>query len=110
MREAYRRSQEYLRTTRPETGREKLIEEFRRQLLVVAGFSQDEIDRIDVTSLTDEEFQDLVRKRLLGRRDEDCGTQKVVDLNELEEYLENGWEYVATLPNQKVIVKLQNQL
>jgi len=108
MREAYKRSQEYLQTTKPETGREKLIEEFRKQLLVVAGFSQDEIDRIDVTGLTDEEFQDLVRKRLLGRRDEDCGTQKVISLDELEEYLEDGWEYVATLPNKKVIVKLQN--
>ena len=108
MREAYKRSQEYLQTTKPETGRERLIEEFRKQLLVVAGFSQDEIDRIDVTGLTDEEFQDLVRKRLLGRSDEDCGTQKVVSLDELEEYLENGWEYVATLPNKKVIVKLQN--
>ncbi|MCD6537696.1 site-specific integrase [Candidatus Bathyarchaeota archaeon] len=108
MREAYRRSQEYLQTTRPETSREKLVEEFRRQLLLVAGFSQDEISRIDITDLTDEEFQDLVRKRLLGNVNADCGTQKVVNLNELEKYLENGWEYVATLPNQKVIVKLQS--
>ena len=108
MREAYKRSQEYLQTTKPETGREKLIEEFRKQLLVVAGFSQDEIDRIDVTGLTDEEFQDLVRKRLLGRRDEDCGTQKVISLDELEEYLENGWEYVATLPNKKVVIKFSS--
>jgi len=109
MREAYRRSQEYLQTTKPETGREKLIEEFRRQLLLVAGFSQEEISKIDITSLTDEEFQDLIRKRLLGNTNTDCGTQKVVDLNELEKYLENGWEYVATLPNQKVIVRLQSQ-
>jgi len=108
MREAYRRSQEYLQTTKPETGREKLIEEFRKQLLLVAGFSQEEISEIDVTGLTDEEFQDLVRKRLLGNANTDCGTQKVVSLNELEKYLENGWEYVATLPNQKVIVKLQS--
>ena len=108
MREAYRRSQEYLQTTKPETSREKLVEEFRRQLLLVAGFSQDEISRIDITDLTDEEFQDLVRKRLLGNANADCGTQKVVNLNELEKYLENGWEYVATLPNQKVIVKLQS--
>ena len=108
MREAYRRSQEYLQTTRPETSREKLVEEFRRQLLLVAGFSQDEIGRIDITDLTDEEFQDLVRKRLLGNANADCGTQKVVNLNELEKYLENGWEYVATLPNKKVIVKLQS--
>ena len=108
MREAYRRSQEYLQTTKPETSREKLIEEFRKQLLLVAGFSQDEISEINVTGLTDEEFQDLARKRLLGNRNGDCGGQKVISLNELEKYLENGWEYVATLPNQKVIVKLQS--
>ncbi|MHA1632247.1 MAG: site-specific integrase [Candidatus Freyarchaeota archaeon] len=108
MREAYRRSQEYLQTTRTETGREKLIEEFRRQLLLVAGFSQEEINKIDINNLTDEEFQDLIRKRLLGNTNTDCGTQKVISLNELEKYLENGWEYVATLPNQKVIVKLQS--
>jgi len=110
MREAYRRSQEYLQTTRPETSRERLVEEFRRQLLLVAGFSQDEISRIDITNLTDEEFQDLVRKRLLGNANPDCGTQKVVNLNELEKYLENGWEYVATLPDKKVIVKLQSYM
>jgi len=108
MREAYRRSQEYLQTTKPETSREKLVEEFRKQLLLVAGFSPEEIGEIDVTGLSDEEFQDLVRKRLLGNANADCGTQKVVSLNELEKYLENGWEYVATLPNQKVIVKLQS--
>jgi len=108
MREAYRRSQEYLQTTKPETSREKLVEEFRKQLLLVAGFSPEEIGEIDVTGLSDEEFQDLVRKRLLGNRNGDCGGQKVISLNELEKYLENGWEYVATLPNQKVIVKLQS--
>ena len=108
MREAYRRSQEYLQTTKPETVREKLVEEFRRQLLLVAGFSREEISKIDITGLSDEEFQDLVRKRLLGNAGMDCEAQKVVSLNELEKYLEKGWEYVATLPNRKVIVRLQS--
>jgi len=107
MREAYRRSQEFLQTVKPETSRESLIEEFRRQLLLVAGFSPEEIDKIDVSSLSDEEFQELVRKRLVGNRSEDCGTQKVIDLNQIEEYLENGWEYMATLPNGKIIIKKQ---
>jgi len=106
MREAYRRSQQYLQT-QPETGRASLLEEFRRQLLLVAGFSQEEIRQIDVASLTDDEFQEIVRKRLLGSAGADCGTQKVVSLNELESYLENGWEYVAALPNKKVVVKLK---
>jgi hypothetical protein len=105
MREAYRRSQDYLQTIRPEAGREKLVEEFRRQLLLVAGFTPKEVDEINIASLSDDEFQDMVRRRLMGSINDDCGVQKAIDLNELDKYLENGWEYVATLPNQKVIVK-----
>ncbi len=105
MREAYRRSQEYLQTIKPETGRENLIEEFRKQLLLVAGFQPEEIDELDLTGLSDEEFQELVRKRLIGNRNGNCGTQKVIDLKQIEEYLEEGWEYLATLPNGKIIIK-----
>jgi len=46
MREAYRRSQEYLQTIKPETGRETLIEKFRKQLMLVAGFSLEEIEKL----------------------------------------------------------------
>jgi len=105
MREAYRRSQKYLQTIKPETSRETLIEEFRKQLLLVAGFTPEEIEKIDLTGLSDEEFQELVRKRLIANRNEDCGIQKVIDLTQLEEYLEKGWEYLATLPNGKIIIK-----
>ena len=105
MREAYRRSQEYLQTIKPETSRENLIEEFRKQLLLVAGFQPEEIDELDLTGLSDEEFQELVRKRLIGSRNGNCGTQKVIDLKQIEEYLEEGWEYLATLPNGKIIIK-----
>jgi len=108
MREAYRRSQEYLQTIKSETSRENLIEEFRKQLLLVAGFTPEEIEKIDLTSLSDEKFQELVRKRLISNKDEDCGTQKVIDLNQIEEYLEKGWEYMATLPNGKIIIKKQS--
>jgi len=52
-----------------------------------------------VADLSDEEFQDIIRKRLWGRND--CGMQKMAGLNELEKYLESGWEYVATLPTRR---------
>lgn len=104
MREAYRRSQQYLQTTKFGTDREQLIEEFRRQLLLVAGFSQEDIAKTDIAGLSDEDFQEIIRKKLLENKN-DCGMQKVIDLNELQKYLEGGWEYVATLPNQKVVVR-----
>jgi hypothetical protein len=105
MREAYRKSQRFLQT-RPEATQERLMEEFRRQLLLVAGFTIDEIESLNLISMTNEEFQEIVRRRLLGRRVNDCGKQKLVELEEVEEYLSKGWEYVATLPNKRVVIRL----
>jgi len=108
MREAYKRSQEYLQTTKPEITEERLEESFRKQLLLVAGFKQQEVEELELHSLSDEEFQEIVRRRLLGGETEDCGREKVVDLDEIENYLAQGWEYVATLPNERVVIKTQN--
>jgi len=106
MREAYRRSQEYLQTTRSEeSGEDRLRQAFREQLLLVAGFSQDEVEEMDVSSVSDEELQIVIRKRLLGEKTDDC-TQKVVLVEDVQSYLEQGWEFVASLPNDKVIIKL----
>jgi len=108
MREAYRRSQEYLQTTKvPETSEENLAQAFRKQLLLVTGFKQDEVDKIDLSAMSDEMLQEIVRKRLLGNPAEDCPKQKAVNITEVESYLSQGWEYVANLPNKKVIIKLK---
>jgi hypothetical protein len=108
MREAYRRSQEYLQTTKvEETSEEKLRQAFRKQLLLVAGFNQDEVEKMDLSSINDEELQEIVKKRLLGIETSDCAKQKVVNTNDVENYLTQGWEYVANLHNKKVIIKLK---
>jgi len=107
MREAYRRSQEFLQTTeREETSEEKLRESFRKQLLLVAGFSQEEIGKMDLSSIGDEEFQEMVRQRLLGAMANNGARQKAVPVGDVESYLAEGWEFVATLPNDKAIIKL----
>ncbi len=106
MREAYRRSQEYLQTTKlEESSEERLRQAFRKQLLLVAGFSQEELEKMDVSSVDDEELQSIVRKRLLGEKTNNC-SQKAVSVDDVESYLEQGWEFVANLPNDKVIIKL----
>jgi len=106
MREAYKRSQIYFQTTKlEETSEERLRQAFREQLLLVAGFSQDEVEKMDISSINDEALQSMIRKRLLGERTNDC-IQKAVSVDDVESYLEQGWEFVATLPNGKVIMKL----
>jgi len=106
MREAYKRSQEFLQTRKKEeTSEEKLRYSFRKQLLLVAGFNQEEVDKMDLPSISDEELQSLVRKKLLGMQT-NSNKQKVVGIDEADEYLEKGWEYLARLNDNKVVIKM----
>ena len=107
MREAYKRSQEYLQTTKAEELSEKKLEQiFKRQALLLVGFKPEEVDKMDLSSISFEEIQEIMRKRLLAMNTNDCVRQKAVPINEVNKYLEQGWEYVATLPNKRVIIKM----
>ena len=102
LREAYRRGQEYLQTGRSESdSEERLRDSFRKQLLAVAGFKPEEVDGMDL-SMEDSEFQELVRRRLLGSLP--GRGQKVVSVGEVERYLSEGWGFVSTLPNRRAVL------
>ncbi len=110
MRAAYARSEEFLQTKMSEeTTEEKLKGIFRRQFLSVAGFGKGEIEDMDVISFSEEELQNLVRKKLLGAPTSDNFKQKVVTIDEADSYLSKGWEYVAKLSNNKVVVKISSE-
>jgi hypothetical protein len=106
MREAYKRSQQFLQTTKGEVGEEKIKEAFKKQLLAVAGFTEEEIGKQELVGMTDEEFNSLVRRRLLGTSQANGSRQKVVTVKEMEQYLAEGWEYVASISSDKAIVKI----
>jgi len=111
MRQAYERSQEFLQTSKSrETSEEKLARALRRQVLLVAGFNQDEIDRMDLPAISDEELQQIVRKRLLGVQTTEGAKQKVVSVDEANDYLIKGWEYVAKLSDNKVVIKMNSSI
>jgi hypothetical protein len=106
MRESYRKSQEHLQTTVPEdTSEERLREAFQRQLLLVAGFNEEEIKKMDLTDISDEEFQNVVRQRLAGIMQSNGNRQRVIGFNQVERYISEGWEYVTSLPDNKAIIK-----
>jgi hypothetical protein len=114
MRQAYERSQEFLQTSQSkETSEEKLAKALRKQLLLVAGFKQEEIDKIDLSALGDEEIQGILRRKLLGdtqaidlqKQQPSSPKQRVVSVQETNSYLENGWEYVAKLTDNMVVIK-----
>ena len=109
MRSAYRRSQVYLQTETP-SGMEDAKLEFRRQLLIVAGYSEDDVAKIELEKLSDDDIRNRIKERLLKENNNNANNsrtlrQKVVPLDEVENYVESGWEYVSQLPNGKAIVK-----
>jgi hypothetical protein len=109
MRAAYARSEEFLQTkAKEETSEEKLRGSFMKQLLLVAGYKQEEIDKMDLISMEDEEIQGIVRKRLLGVQTLNGVKQKVIGVSEANDYLAQGWEYVAKLPDNHIVIKLNS--
>jgi len=110
MRTSYERSQEFLQTkgSNEKTSEEKLRESFRKQLLLVAGFGHEEVDKVDVASISDEELQNIVRKRLLGGQVTNGDSRKVISVAEANDYLAKGWEYVAKISDTQVIIKMNH--
>jgi hypothetical protein len=105
MRGAYARCQEYLQTAQPEPSPDRMREEVRRQLLLIAGFTQDQIGGLDLAGMPDEEFQAMVRRKLLSAAQNGAPRQRVVPARELDRYLEKGWEFVAALPEGRVVLR-----
>jgi hypothetical protein len=106
MREAYKRSEQFLQTTKGETGEERIKEAIKKQFLAVAGFSEEELAKYDAAKTTDEELYNLARQRLLGVMANNGLRQKVVPISEVERFLSIGYEYVASIPDNRAIIKL----
>jgi len=107
MRGAYTRSEEFLQTrVKAETSEEKLRGIIRKQFLVLAGLSEEELERMGVNSMSDEEIKDILDKRVFGVKATNGSKQMVVSVGEANAYLAKGWEYVAKLSNNKVVIKM----
>ena len=79
---------------------------FKKQLLLVSGYSEEEAQATNIAGMSDEALREEVRKKLLGIMVNNGKRQKVIRLNEVEKYLGEGWEYVKDLPKNRAIVKM----
>jgi integrase len=105
MREAYRRSLEYLKTSNRETSTETLQETVRKELLLVAGYTGEEIESMDLR-VHDNDFQEMVRQKMVGSMVNNGNSQRLVNVEDVEEFLNRGWHFVAKLTDEKVIIRL----
>jgi integrase len=107
MRAAYGRCEPFLSTKEPASPKEELIKRtLREQFLVVAGFKKEEVEKMDLDEMTDEELQNAVRQRLVGAMTANASRQRVVPVQEVRSYIGQGYEYVASLPDGGAIVKV----
>ncbi len=119
MRSAYEKSSKYLETERKGLTEDEVEKKFRTQLLLMAGFSEEEIQDKNLLNLTAEEITKLAREKLFGMHKPDISNQiakdkkelngshkqKVVSIDVIEEYINNGFIVKMALGNDKAIVE-----
>jgi hypothetical protein len=105
MRSTYDRCLEYLETSVKNRNEDRIRDDFKKQLLLIAGYSPEEIESIDL-NIDDVSFQETVRSKLLGSMVNNGNRQRVVSVEDLEDFINKGWEYVAKISEDKVIIKI----
>jgi integrase len=117
MREAYKRAMKLVETEKkgiPEEDLARKLREFAVMMFETQfGSKLDDNEKERLYGLSIEEFQEELRKMSSSRKAEIINNghkQKPIPLSEVENYIEKGWEFVATLPGERAIVKLPDRL
>lgn len=113
MREAYKRSQEFLQTNEESSPKENETRlTLRKDFLCMAGYTDEEIEKMNLSEISDEDFRKNVRERMVkgfsGQKENNSKSQKVVSLKEMDNFLSKGWEFITALPDQRVVVQLSS--
>jgi len=107
MREAYRKASNLMQTISADSPSEDQMKKaVKEQFLLVAGFNKEEVENMNLAEMSDEALQSKVRQKLLGVMSNNGSRQKVISINDVKSYLNQGFEYVAPLPNNEAIVKM----
>jgi hypothetical protein len=66
MRESYRKCLKFLETRISDVSEDNAKLFLQQQLLSAVGYKQEEIDKIDLTNISNEDFQQLLRDKVAG--------------------------------------------
>jgi len=107
MRESYRKCLKFLETRISEVSEDNAKLFLQQQLLSAVGYKQEEIDKIDLTSVSNEDFQQLLRDKVAGAMSDNGAKQKVIPVSDIEQYISEGYDFEAVLPNGKAVMRLR---
>ena len=110
MRVAYSRCEPFLSTTAASPNADRDLTT-RRVVLRMQGYTEEELAKIDISTKTDDELIALADAKRLGRgaglaAPQPRGNQRVVGLDEAEGLVAQGWDYVAQLGPDRVILRI----
>jgi hypothetical protein len=120
LRSAYEKSTKFLETERKGLTEEEVENKFRTELLIMSGFSEGEIKEKNLLNMNAEEITKLAREKIFGISRKDISgqiqkdkqemngshKQKVVSIDLIEEYINQGFVVKMALGNDKAIVEL----
>ena len=106
MRESYRKCTKYLETRITEPSENEAKSYLQQQLLLAVGYKQEEIDKMELAQMDNESFQKLLRDKVTGAMAGIGSRQRLIDVSEIGNYLDKGYEFQASLPNGKAVMKL----
>lgn len=107
MRESYRKCLKFLETRISDVSEDNAKLFLQQQLLSAVGYKQEEIDKLDLSSVSNEDFQQLLRDKVAGAMSDNGAKQKVIPVNEIEQYISDGYDFEAVLPNGKAVMRLR---
>ena len=109
MRQAYAKAAEsHLATVvQPSISKDEVVGTARAEALKMFGYTDEEILGLgDVAGVTMERLQELIHEKAKQMLGLNGGTQKVVPVEELEKWIEQGWDYKRDLPNGRAVIGL----
>ena len=83
----------------------KTIKELKTSMLILAGFSEEEIEKEKLLELSNEDLIKKIDEKRIKHLN-NGNSQKVVSMRELKQYIEQGWEFVANINSREAIVRV----
>jgi len=108
MRNSYQKSLKFLETENKgisESEMNKTIKELKTSMLILAGFSGEEIEKEKLLELSNEDLIKKIDEKRIKHLN-NGNSQKVVSMKELKQYIEQGWEFVANINSKEAIIRV----
>jgi len=108
MRNSYQKSLKFLETENKgisESEMDKTIKDLKTSMLVLAGFSEEEIEKEKLLELSNEDLIKKIDEKRI-KQINNGNSQKVVSMREVRQFIEQGWEFVANINSKEAIIKV----